>query len=197
VKEGRMDKTSMASIIEQIGERQIQREINRYQDEIESYRWWGSEEAKCRIVANIRSLNRLGATKIDLMACYLERARLENTNLDGSDFYKTNLRGANLNKASLREACIMRSNLQGASLVEADLRGADLTKVNLRKAHVTDVNFNGAELYEVDLREAKWLTIKQLSETKTLYLTKLDPDLMSEIEANYPDLLVNPDFKKE
>jgi len=192
-----MDETSMASMIERIEDRQIQREIERYHDEIESYRWWGSEEGRCRIIANVRSLNRLGVTKIDLLACRLERARLENARLDGSNFYMTNLRRANLNKASLREACVMRSNLQEASLIDADLRGADLTKVNLRKALVTSVNFRGAELYEVDLREAKWLTIEQLSETKTLYLTKLDPDLMAEIEAKYPDLLVNPDFKKE
>jgi hypothetical protein len=87
-------------IIKELDKRQIQREIERYHDEIESYRWWGSEEARCRIVANIRSLNRLGVTKIDLMACCLQRARLENARLDGSDFYMTNLRGANLNNVA-------------------------------------------------------------------------------------------------
>lgn len=65
-------------IIDELEKRQIQREIERYQDEIESYKWWQSEETKCRIVANIRSLNRLGMTKIDLLSCYLEKERLEN-----------------------------------------------------------------------------------------------------------------------
>lgn len=185
---------SQKELIDGLEKKQVQREIERYRDEIEGLRRWESEEAKHGIIANIRSLNRLGITKIDLSFCYLKKAHLRDVRLNGSDLGKSNLQGANLWNASLREAIVMNSDLQGAILIGADLRGADFSGSNLREAELQDANLKDAVFYESDLRGAKFLTIRQLSETKTLFKAKLDPELLNQVKEKYPILLRDPNF---
>ena len=127
-------------------------ENQKYQDEIDDFRDWESEEAQHRIVGNIKRLNRNNISNIDLHKCFL---------------YLTNLR---------------KINLKGANLARANLVGVNLQETNLR-----DTN-----LYRVNLKGAHNLTIKQLSNVKTLYLAKLDSKLMAEVKDKYPHLLEKP-----
>lgn len=121
-----------------------QREIHRYKEEIDDYRKWDEKEATFRIVGNIKRLNRLGISKIDLSFCFLRNADLKEVNLENANLFLAQLQGADLNKARLRGA-----NLQAAKLNYADLGEADLRDTNLHFA-----SLNGASLYNADLENA-------------------------------------------
>jgi hypothetical protein len=189
-----MEKEPIKELIEEWEKRQRELEIARYKDEIEAFRWWQSEEAKCRIISNVLSLNRLGVTEIDISFCYLEKARLGGIKLNGADIGRTNLKEAILKNADLRKACISNANLQAASLAGADLSAADLFSAELRESDLRETKLKDALLNEADLRGAKSLTIKQLSEAHTLYLAKMDDDLMEQVKSSCPRLLVHPDL---
>ena len=53
-----MAKIRPKEILERLGEKR--RNIKRWQEEIDDFRGWNSEEAKFRIVGNIKRLNRNG-----------------------------------------------------------------------------------------------------------------------------------------
>ena len=62
----------------------------------------------------------------------------------------------------MKETNLQEANLKDASLQLADFSGANLSKTDLQGAN---------------LEEARNLTVEQLSMVKTLYKTKLDPNL--------------------
>ena len=77
--------------------------------------------------------------------------------------------------------------LQGADLKDAHLEGACLKGAHLEEADLTGTNFEGA-----DLKQAKDLTIDQLSKVKTLYKAELDESLHSVLIEKYPALFEEP-----
>jgi len=72
--------------------------------------------------------------------------------------------------------------------VEAHLEGANLDSANLE-----GTIFEGADLRGANLESA------DLSEVKTFYKTKLDPSILSEIKAKWPEKLATfwDDTKKD
>ena len=162
--------------LNQIGEKK--RTIQRYRDEIDDFRGWNSEEAAYRIAGNIRRLNKLGVTDINLNSCHLENM----------DLHWAKLQGAKLTDGNLQEANLFFAELQGAELYCAKLQGANLNKTKLQGAKFDDAEFEGACLTASDLRGAKGLTSKQLAEAKSLYEAKLDPDLEAEVRKLKPEL---------
>ena len=156
-----MARTSIAAIIEQIEEQQVKREIERYKDEIEGFRRWHSEESRCRIIANIRCLNRMGVSKIDLSFCFLENARLENANLEDSDLGGANLRGANLNKANLQFVWLGKSVLSNATLAAADL-GQQKSFPFSTSLFTSTAKWSTNELLFVDGRSGSFNQVKTL-----------------------------------
>lgn len=162
-------------------------EIRRYRDEIDDFRDWESEEAKFRIVGNIKRLNRNGVSTIDLMLCYLKKAMLVKAHLEGANFCLANLEGASLHDAHLEEATLYEAHLEEADLSEAHLEEANLAKAHLGGANLEDANLEGA-----NLEGAKGLTGSQLCKAKTLYMAELDDDLKKEIKQKYPNLLEKP-----
>ena len=95
---------------------------------------------------------------------------------------RNNITNIDLNRCFLYLAKLRKVNLKGANLQEANLVGSDIKEVNLK-----GVNLKGA-----NLKGAKNLTIEQLSKVKTLYLAKLDPELMEQVKKKYPYLLEKP-----
>jgi uncharacterized protein YjbI with pentapeptide repeats len=89
--------------------------------------------------------------------------------------------------ADLTEANFGGADLTGANLQGAHLGGADLFTVCLKGA-----NLKGADLREVNLGDAQKLTVRQLSETKTLYAAKLSARLMKLLKEKYPHLFDKP-----
>ena len=124
--------------------------IERYKEEIEDYRHWDEKEAVFRIAGNIRRLNRLGVSNIDLSFCYLIEAKLDDVDLEGSNLFLAQLQGADLSKANLKH-----TNFQAAYLQNADLSCAQLKNANLRFARLQNAELYNADLEGADLRTAK------------------------------------------
>jgi hypothetical protein len=57
-------------------------------------------------------------------------------------------------------------------------------------------DLNGADFSGANFQLTRNLSFGQLSEVKTLYEPQLDPDLMKQIERNYPHLLAKPESDK-
>lgn len=192
-------------------------EIQKYNNEIDDFRIWKSEEASFRITGNIKRLNKKGISRIDIHDTYLENMslstpdrpiNLKQANLQGAKLMKADLRNANLEKANLCNADLQGANLQGANLNEANLKGAFLQETNLknasfqnavlrdacfRKANFYSTNLKNSDMREVDLSEVNNLTIEQLFSVKTLYNTPLYSENEKKIKEKYPHLLEDPE----
>ena len=148
--------------------------IKIYKEEIEEFRHWESDEAKYRIAGNIRRLNELNITEINISLCNLKGAILRGVNLQGCDLLMANLQGCDLSGSNLAGARLCGVNLQNAILRNANLTGADLsdsqlqniylpkttikdvcwTSSNLSGANLSGMNFQNADLYEVNFKNA-------------------------------------------
>jgi uncharacterized protein YjbI with pentapeptide repeats len=134
-------------------------EMNREQELIERYDWYGphlaylgsrddfkSERANLRLAdlscANLRGANLRLA---NLMGANLRLANLSDANLMGANLRDANLMGANLRDANLSDANLMGANLRDANLRLANLSGADLRGANLRLANLSDANLSNAK----------------------------------------------------
>ena len=86
---------------------------------------------------------------IDLNKANLENSNLERANLIGADLVEANLRGTELRRAKL-----ILSNLDKADLTAANLEKADLTGINLINSSCKVTNFYEADLAESNLSNA-------------------------------------------
>jgi uncharacterized protein YjbI with pentapeptide repeats len=199
------------------GEKRIR--IKRNQDEIDDIRFWKSEEASYKILANIKRLMRDDVNKLDLNNCYLKNINLNFVNLKGSNLNYADLEfcsliDVNLNHARLNQANFMSTNLNRANLSDSLLSGANMQKTKgiktnfekacLIKANLTDAflidgnfqfadltgaDFDNANLYMPDFRGAKGLLPEQLAKAKIITKPKLDDELLAEINLQFPDLI--------
>jgi len=193
--------------------------IRSYKDEIDDFRMWESEEAAFRTVGNIKRLNRHKIFNINLVNCYLTKTNLTEVNLTGSNLNsanmsssilaganfnnsrlnQTNFENSNLNNATLcgafasganfKDAYLIKSNFEKSFLIKANFVNAYMMESNLSGCHLTGAEFKDANLYKVDFRGVEGLTIEQLSEAKSLYLSKFDPEIMEKVNAIIPDLV--------
>jgi len=199
------------------GEKQLR--IKMYKDEIDDFRQWESEEAAFRTVGNIKRLNRHKISNINLVNCHLTKTNLNQVTLNGSnlnsanlshcnaiecDFSdaranQTNFENAKMNQAifntayasgaNFKDAFLIKAQFNKAFLIKANFSNAYLMEADLRDCHLTGAIFDEASLYKADLRGVEGLTAEQLKNVKTLYLAKLDDDILKEIQENYPDIL--------
>jgi hypothetical protein len=116
-------------------------------------------------------------------------APLRGRNLRYADGYRAFLVKSDLRKADLRGANLQEANLGGTNLLGAYLSGANLQQADLREANLQGANFLGADLWAANLQGGRNLTVKQLSEVKTLYKAELDQELETQIKEEYSHLL--------
>nr|WKN35334.1 pentapeptide repeat-containing protein [Tunicatimonas sp. TK19036] len=191
--------------------------IRMYQDEIEDFRLWESEESAFRTAGNIKRLNRYKKYKLDLVNCYLKRTNLSHIMLKGSNLNSANIthsnliqcnlenarmnqtdfQGSNLNQANLArsyasganfsDTFLIKSNLEGSFLIKANFENALLTETNLKGTVMMGTNLKNANLYKADLRGAEGLTIEQLLEAKTIQQAKLDEHLQQQLADHASD----------
>ena len=158
--------------------------IQRYNEEIEDFLGWNSDEAAYRITGNVRRLQRLGVNPNTLARAYLQEmdlqriflkdcnlcqsilrfADLRSANLSGTDLSNADLSGADLSGATLTDAILTNAILRGAILEGADMRNArlvnaDLRKANLRKAKMSFADLSGANMRMTQLTETKWFEV--------------------------------------
>jgi len=163
--------------------------------------------------ANLKGANLCSA---DLRESLLNGANLFNASLTSAILIETQFKRAILIKAALYEAVLTKANLEDAQLIGANLEyaiidGACLQKAILIEADLTFANLKGSFLQDADLefavlegtnlqganlKRVRNLTLEQLSEVKSLYEAKLDPELLKEVEEKYPHLLKKPTGKK-
>jgi uncharacterized protein YjbI with pentapeptide repeats len=193
--------------------------IRSYKDEIDDFRMWESEEAAFRTVGNIKRLNRNGISDINLVNCHLAKTNLSEVNLNGSNMNsanmassvlaganlsktrlnQTNFENANLNNADMKgsfasgavfkDAYLIKADFEGSFLIKADFENAYMMESNLRDCHLTGAEFKDANLYKVDFRGAIGLTVEQLSEAKSLYLSLFDEELSKKVMDLVPELV--------
>lgn len=146
----------------------------------------------------------------NLWKSHFEGSNLEDVNLKGSVLWYAHLEGAtlvnvNLESADLNDAYLEKTDLSWAYLKNAKLRDTRFGEANLRGAHLGRGHlwyayFDGAKLWDAclckaDLKNARDLSLKQLSQAFSLYGVKnLDPELERKIKDKYPELL-EPNYK--
>ena len=97
-------------------------------DEIETYRYWISDESQYRTVGCIRILNSMGVSVFDLRSC-------------------KHLKGANLYGVDLSGSILVGADLSGANLADVKLDDADLTGVDMTNAtYLTEDQLLGAQI---------------------------------------------------
>jgi uncharacterized protein YjbI with pentapeptide repeats len=152
---------------------------------------------------DFNSTNLKGAS---LKGAILEKAILEETILEKAILEEATLKEVNLQEANLKGANLIGANFIGADLIGANFIGADLQRAlltkaklggaNLENANLIGANFIGANLENANLKGAKNLTVDQLSEAKTLYKAKLDPELEIELRAKGFGNLIDDEPKR-
>lgn len=157
--------------------------IERYNEEIDDYRKWPSEEATYRIVGLIRRLNKLDFTEIDLSYCYLKNANLENVQLQGARIYNANLQSADISNANLQNVCFDKANLKKANFDRANLQGAYLF------ANIKGASFKWADLRNISIHPSFFSIVY------SLFGSQLDDDIRDVINHEYPDLLKKPEVE--
>jgi uncharacterized protein YjbI with pentapeptide repeats len=120
---------------------------------------------------------------------HLEGARLGGAHLEGAFLVGAHMERADLGGAELKRAILYETHLEGAYLPGAHLEGANLRAAYLEGADLAEAHLEGAILWQARLREAKSLTVEQLSAVKTLHNAHLDPPLQEQIQQQYPHLL--------
>ena len=128
--------------------------INRYSEEIDDFRHWKSDEAKFRIIGNIKRLYDLGVTKFNLMNCYLKDGDLQEYNFTGSNFYFANLAGSSLIRSNLTNCQIGICDLSRTHLVGTTFLNADLNHSLFNHAIITQCNFTNANLKNADFENS-------------------------------------------
>jgi BTB/POZ domain-containing protein KCTD9 len=128
-------------------------DIKRWNEEIDNYREWKEKEAMFRIVGNIRRLNKIGYSKINLHGCYLEGANLANVNLNGAIFGYVSFGNANLSNSSLKRVFFSETGFGNTDLQNANLEksyggsmgcgAAFFVNAKLEKAILNGISFCG------------------------------------------------------
>ena len=146
--------------------------IQRYHDEIDDFRNWQSEEAMHRIIGNIKRLNRLGVTKIDLSYCWLKGGVLKQAKLIGSNLRNAVLDGMIANGTDFSECgltntsmcsgifigCMFKSSTGLSSgfadgLNETKFCNSVLRDSDFSGSVLTGADFSGADLIDTDLSD--------------------------------------------
>jgi BTB/POZ domain-containing protein KCTD9 len=177
--------------------------IQHYQDEIDDFRNWESDEAAHKILGNIKRLNKMKVTKIDLSYCYLRNIRLKAVNLEKSELYKIDLSNSSLIQSNFNGASMTESNLQNTQLRFSSFKESRLGYANLENSDLRDVDLGGADLFKANLknanlrganlRVARSITIKQLIQVKTLHMANLDSHYKTELMKLKPELFDKPE----
>lgn len=108
------------------------REIRKYHEEIDDFRYWKSREAMYRIVGNIKRLEKNGVTKINLRRCLLKHAPLRGVKIIGANLRQVKLQNAILGESKLEEAILDKANLEGEDFRDAKgIFENQLTKVKI------------------------------------------------------------------
>lgn len=129
----------------------------RYNEEIEDLKGWKSEEAKVKILANIKRLCDLGQRTFFLSGSYLKCANLSEYDLTGSVIVLTNLKRGSFVRSNLKNVQLTASKLNKVYFTSANLENTDLSNSNCKGAFFTAVNLENTSFKQADLRKASFI----------------------------------------
>ena len=168
--------------------REIRNLKRHYHEEIEDFRDWKSDEAKYRILGNVKRLTRLGEKHFDLNRCYLKNGWLENLELDESDLNCVNLSDAYISNCRFKNV-----NFRGAKFDRATIRCSSFIECKIDSA-----NYFDAILYQVDFSGSD---LSCFDESNNLHMARsiyepenLNPTLLDKIQKQKPELFEKPTF---
>ena len=143
------------------------------------------------VKADLRNANLVGANlaRADMRNANLVGATLQRANLQGVDLRSAKLKNAYLWEANLLGADLRLANFEGADLQEANLQGADLREAQLPRAELKGATLQGADLRLANLMLCKGLTIQQIKTVRSLWRSRLDPEIKERVRKECPHLL--------
>lgn len=142
-------------------------EIKRYNEEIEDFREWDEKEAKHRIGGNLKRLQGLGETKIDLTDCYLENFKHNDLKLVKSKMNRVNFIGSKLKNATFNNCELRNARFRGAELLNAKFNNSVLFGADFKDTELFGTEFINTTLNNVDFRGAKFKRIYSTKPTFT------------------------------
>ena len=107
----------------------------------------------------------------------LERLSFRYCNLSYSNLSESNLSGADLQGADFSGAWLCKSNL-----TRANLGMADLLYASFRQANLENVSLKSANIESADFREAKGLSLEQISVARNWQSAKFDPEFLAKLQ---------------
>lgn len=129
--------------------------IDKYQEEIDDFRRWESEEAKFKTIGNIKRLYNLGIKKFNLSHCYLKDGDLQEYDFTDSNFAFADLRNVIFSRSNLTKCSFPVTNLQEALFVETIVHKTHLDHSDLSSSTLTNCDFSYSSLRNVNLKNAK------------------------------------------
>jgi uncharacterized protein YjbI with pentapeptide repeats len=116
--------------------------IQRWQEEIDDYRYWSAREASFRILGIVRRLKKAHFYEVDLSNCYFIK-----TNLADFDFSFFNLESAQFIKSDLRRAIFSNSRLRKTNFTNSDISNSHFCKSDIWNIHFinSDISFTKFE----------------------------------------------------
>jgi hypothetical protein len=157
-----------------------------YHAQIEDVRDWKSNEAKYRIMANIKRLSRLGEKRVDVNRAYLPGIHLENYSFEDSNFNCTNLTEAYISNCSFKRVDFTGASLAKANIVHSAFYDCKIDRANFFDAILHEIDFLGSDLVHLDQSN-------NLDKARKIYNPKnLDDNLLALIKDKHPDLLEKP-----
>lgn len=120
--------------------------IERYQEEINDYRFWKSEEAMYRTRGLIKRLVDLKVKNLDISHCYLATDKSFSSYKDMSNW--------KFSAANLRDSFFLMSNLNNANFYMTNLMDTTFNQVNL-----TNCKFGSAILYNTKFEKCTFINV--------------------------------------
>jgi len=160
--------------------------IAHYHEEIDDFRDWKSDEAKFRILANIKRLSNLGEEKFDLNRCDLEGIDLKGLKIKNSD-----LNCINLSNAYISDCVFENVNFTGALLARATIVNSSFINCKVDSANYFDVillnvDFKGSDLSHFD-------QTNNLHKARVIHNCRnINEQLLKRIKIQNPGLLEKP-----
>ena len=192
--------------------------IRKYHEEIEACRFWNEPQAAFRLRSLIFYLQQEDIYEVNLTKCYMENiklkgihlknselmgARVDESNLEHSEFAECNCRGVYFENAILRSCkfkeCKLEylkcknANLKSIEIYNSILFGSDFTNTDLRAAIIKNcslksVKFENCNLERANLLGCTEIDINELVKSRNLKYIKVDDKIRKEINNKYPDI---------
>jgi len=160
--------------------------IAHYHEEIDDFRDWKSDEAKYRILANVKRLSRLGEEKFDLNRCTLDGIDLKGLKIKDSD-----LNCINLSNAYISDCVFENVNFTGAILARATIVNSSFINCKVDSANYFDVILLNVDFKSSDLTHFDHTN--NLHKARVIHNCRnINEQLLTRIKNQSPELLEKP-----